>query len=52
MFFRQHNIGQTTLAVLSEADLLKLGVEDANLRKKMTREIDNFPIAHNLCMQK
>ncbi|XP_075970083.1 uncharacterized protein LOC142972678 [Anticarsia gemmatalis] len=42
--FMKHNIGQTTLTELSEEDLIKLGVDDAEIRKKLIEEVKNLPI--------
>ncbi|XP_047527959.1 uncharacterized protein LOC125064779 [Vanessa atalanta] len=42
--FRKHNIGQRTLMELSDEDLIKLGVDDANLRFKLIDEVKNLPI--------
>ncbi|XP_026495226.1 uncharacterized protein LOC113400062 [Vanessa tameamea] len=42
--FRKHNIGQRTLMELSDEDLIKLGVDDANLRLKLIDEVKNLPI--------
>lgn len=42
--FRKWNIGQQTLAELSEEDLIKLGVDDAEVRLKILNEVKNLPI--------
>ncbi|XP_050345303.1 uncharacterized protein LOC126770154 [Nymphalis io] len=42
--FRKNNIGQCTLMELSDEDLIKLGVDDANVRVKLIEEVKNLPI--------
>ncbi|CAK1581966.1 unnamed protein product [Parnassius mnemosyne] len=50
--FRKHNIGQCTLMELNDEDLIKLGVDEPNIRKKLLEEATNLPIyeesSHNL----
>ncbi|CAH2086530.1 unnamed protein product [Euphydryas editha] len=42
--FRRHNIGQCTLMELSDEDLIRLGVDDPNIRAKIIAEVKNLPI--------
>ncbi|CAG4981223.1 unnamed protein product [Parnassius apollo] len=42
--FRKHNIGQCTLMELNDEDLIKLGVDEPNIRKKLLEEAKNLPI--------
>ncbi|KAJ2952786.1 hypothetical protein O0L34_g7145 [Tuta absoluta] len=42
--FRKHNIGQVTLAELTNEDLVKLGVDDGEIRQKILSEVQNLPI--------
>ncbi|XP_028042306.1 uncharacterized protein LOC114252032 [Bombyx mandarina] len=42
--FKKHNIGQSTLIELTNEDLIKLGLDDDDIRKKLLEEIKNLPI--------
>ncbi|XP_028161977.1 uncharacterized protein LOC114353975 [Ostrinia furnacalis] len=42
--FRKNNIGQCTLAELSEEDLIKLGIDDSEIRNKLLEEVKNLPL--------
>lgn len=43
-YFRKRNIGQSTLIELTNEDLIKLGLDDDDIRKKLLEEIKNLPI--------
>lgn len=43
-FCRKHNISQCTLAELTDEDLIRLGVDDADIRSKLLVEAKNLPI--------
>ncbi|XP_046964998.1 uncharacterized protein LOC124533637 [Vanessa cardui] len=47
--FRKHNIGQCTLMELSDEDLIKLGVDDVDVRVKLIDEVKNLPIYEETC---
>ncbi|XP_053625162.1 uncharacterized protein LOC128683493 isoform X2 [Plodia interpunctella] len=42
--FRKKNIGQSTLMELTEEDLCKLGVDDAEIRRKLIEVVKDLPI--------
>ncbi|XP_041977077.1 uncharacterized protein LOC121731623 [Aricia agestis] len=42
--FRKNNIGQSTLIELTNEDLIKLGIDDAGIRKKLLDEVKNLPV--------
>ncbi|XP_049867147.1 uncharacterized protein LOC126367598 [Pectinophora gossypiella] len=42
--FRKHNIGQCTLLELRDEDLIKLGINDAEIRHKILVAVQNLPI--------
>ncbi|XP_011550126.3 uncharacterized protein LOC105382007 [Plutella xylostella] len=42
--FRKQNIGQCTLAELCDEDLIKLGVDDSEIRQKILDEVQNLPM--------
>lgn len=42
--YRKKNIGQDTLIELSDEDLIKLGVDEENVRERLIKEIKNLPI--------
>ncbi|CAH2074045.1 unnamed protein product, partial [Iphiclides podalirius] len=42
--FRKHNIGQCTLMELTDEDLIKLGVDEPDIRKNLLEEAKNLPI--------
>ncbi|XP_004924865.1 uncharacterized protein LOC101742876 [Bombyx mori] len=42
--FKKRNIGQSTLIELTNEDLIKLGLDDDDIRKKLLEEIKNLPI--------
>ncbi|CAB3236388.1 unnamed protein product [Arctia plantaginis] len=42
--FKKRNIGQKTLAELCDEDLVKLGIDDAEVRLKILNEVKNLPI--------
>lgn len=46
--FRKENIGQCTLAELTNEDLIKLGIDDPNIRKSLLEEVINLPIYEEL----
>ncbi|KAL0893839.1 hypothetical protein ABMA27_013962 [Loxostege sticticalis] len=42
--FRKNNIGQCTLTELTEEDLIKLGIDDPEIRIKLLEEVKNLPL--------
>ncbi|XP_059054388.1 uncharacterized protein LOC131848513 [Achroia grisella] len=42
--FRKQNIGQLTLTELTDEDLIKLGIDNAEIRNKLLEEVKNLPI--------
>ncbi|XP_026754551.2 uncharacterized protein LOC113514654 [Galleria mellonella] len=42
--FRKQNIGQLTLTQLTDEDLIKLGVDNPEIRNKLLEEVQNLPI--------
>ncbi|XP_030024277.2 uncharacterized protein LOC115443139 [Manduca sexta] len=46
--FKRKNIGQSTLTELADEDLLKLGVDDQELRQRILDEIKNLPLYEEL----
>ncbi|XP_026329944.1 uncharacterized protein LOC113237590 [Hyposmocoma kahamanoa] len=47
--FRRLNIGQNTLVELTDNDLIQIGVNDEEIRKKILTEIQNLPIYEEAC---
>lgn len=48
-FSRRLNIGQNTLVELTDNDLIQIGVNDEEIRKKILTEIQNLPIYEEAC---
>ncbi|CAH0406525.1 unnamed protein product [Chilo suppressalis] len=42
--FKKKNISQCTLTELTNEDLIKLGIDDANIRKQLLEEVKNLPL--------
>ncbi|CAG9783703.1 unnamed protein product [Diatraea saccharalis] len=42
--FKKHNIGQCTLTELTNEDLIKLGIDDADIRNRLLEEVKNLPL--------
>ncbi|KAJ0180488.1 hypothetical protein K1T71_003892 [Dendrolimus kikuchii] len=49
--FRKQNIGQCTLAELTNEDLIKLGIDDAEIRKNLLVEVKNLPVYEEVSSQ-
>lgn len=47
--FRKRNIGQSALVELTDEDLIKLGIDDEEVRIKLLNQIKNLPIYEECC---
>lgn len=51
MFCRKKNIGQYTLAELTNEDLIKLGIDNSEIRQKLIEEVKNLPVYEEVSTQ-